>query len=60
MKSKKCPECGSRNIAKILYGLIAAPEEKLNKQLSDGKVVLGGYCVSNENCHCNDCKFRFS
>lgn len=55
-KQKKCPKCGSTNVAYILYGLLA-PSDELDKQLDQGKVRLGG-CESdsgNTNWHCNEC-----
>ncbi len=55
-----CPQCKSTNIAKILHGLpVMSPE--LQKDLDDGKVVLGG-CTVFENMphhHCNDCDTDF-
>lgn len=56
----KCPKCGNENIAKILYGLLAF-DEKLEKDLESGRIVLGG-CeedVSNHHWHCNTCKTEF-
>lgn len=58
----ECPECGSENIAKILYGF---PEysKKLRKQLNNKEIILGG-CqvysdVENDRWHCNDCGQEF-
>lgn len=56
-----CPFCGSKNVARYLYGLVtftAELEEKLNR----GKIVLGG-CIINEGVspkyQCNDCEKDF-
>ncbi len=57
---KKCPRCGSKNTAKILYGLPSL-SDKLIKQLEDKEVVLGGCAVSLDNpkYHCNSCNKDF-
>jgi len=44
-KPRKCPECGSGRIAKILYGMPAF-SEKLENNLNAGRIVLGGCCVT--------------
>ena len=36
-----CPRCGSRHVAQILHGMPAFTEE-LQRELAEGKVVLGG------------------
>ena len=56
----KCPNCGSTNIAEILWGLPAFTE-KLKERLDEGKVVLGGCCISDDDpkYECNECKHRF-
>lgn len=56
----ECPKCGNNNIAKILYGLPAF-DEKMERDLQDGHIVLGG-CEedeSNHHWHCNACKTEF-
>lgn len=55
-KPKNCPKCGSGRIADILYGLPAFSEE-LQKDLDEGRVVLGGCCVSGgePEWECGDC-----
>ena len=55
-QQKKCPKCGSTNVAYILYGMLAFDDE-LEKQLDEGKIKIGG-CESdsgNPTWHCNDC-----
>lgn len=56
-----CPQCGSDNIAAILYGEPAF-DERLEKALADGKIVLGGCVVDSlsPKRHCNDCKHDFA
>ena len=54
----RCPKCGNGKLARILYGLPVF-DDKLEKDLADGKVVLGG-CGEEEKCwHCNSCKYEF-
>ncbi len=42
-----CPRCGSREIARIEYGLPAF-NEKFERDLEAGRIVLGG-CLVSEN-----------
>jgi hypothetical protein len=55
-----CPRCGSRSIARILYGYPAWSEE-LDRKLSGGELRLGG-CVVHA-CQpalvCNRCGCEF-
>lgn len=66
---KRCPRCGSKNVAEILYGMPAYDEE-LQKKLDKGMIVLGGCCINSADIngeqvnvmpsmHCNDCKKDF-
>ena len=67
----KCPRCGSRNTARILYGMPAMNETLLAK-LDAGKVHLGGCCISgaydgrgnmirtDPARYCNDCRREFA
>lgn len=67
---KKCPHCGSRNVAKIIYGMPAF--SLIKKELEEGKVYIGGCVIRNINVkgtdesvnidpryHCNDCEYEF-
>ncbi len=56
----KCPNCGNDNTAKILWGMPSFSDE-LRNELSEGKVVLGGCCITGEDpdWHCNDCGCEF-
>lgn len=56
----KCPNCGSTNIAEILWGLPASTDE-LKKRLGEGKVVLGGCCISDDDprYQCIECMSAF-
>jgi len=51
---KKCPECGSKNSVKIVYGM---PSFKLFQEAEAGKVKLGGCCIieGGPEYHCKDC-----
>lgn len=59
-KPRKCPRCGSTQIASILYGYPAF-DEKLEKKLEEGRIVLGG-CMEEEGAptwQCVDCGQEF-
>lgn len=47
-----CPYCGSRNIAHLIYGMPAFTEE-LQRKLDEGKVALGGACLSMTVPYCS-------
>ena len=56
----KCPSCGSKDIALILYGLPAI-DEKLEKLIAKREMTLGG-CGIYEGAPqwaCNACSFKF-
>ena len=57
---RKCPKCGSRRVAPILYGMPAFSEE-LEKKLDNQKIVLGGCEVSGNDPthHCFGCGKNF-
>ena len=54
--ARKCPKCKSTRIASILYGMPAF-SEKLEREMEDGKIVLGGCCVTDDDpkWQCADC-----
>ena len=56
-KPPKCPECGSVQIAEILYGEPAYSEE-LMLEIKTGRIILGGCCITPDNpkWQCVDCK----
>lgn len=57
-----CPNCGERNmIASIQYGFPVL-DEKLNRDLNDGRVVLGGCEIypDQPEFECSQCKHRWS
>ena len=65
----KCPHCGSKDTARILYGMPAFSDE-LQEKLDTGKIVLGGCCMTSINVngqnvqwqpsrHCNHCRKDF-
>jgi len=45
-KPRKCPACGSKKIASIIYGF---PSKDMQKDVESGKYVLGGCCVSGDD-----------
>ncbi len=57
----KCPRCKSESVAKLLYGMPAF-SEKLEKDLTSGKVVLGGCEIDPlfPKWRCSTCKYEFS
>lgn len=60
MANIKCPNCGSTDTARILYGYPVESEE-LRKDLEDKKVHLGGCVIEDETIdrHCNICDTDF-
>lgn len=56
IQKNRCPNCNSKNVAEILYGLPIYSKE-LEKKLEKGKIILGGCCITNNSplFHCNDC-----
>ena len=56
-KPRKCPQCGSSRIANILYGMPEFSPE-LDKSLKEGKIALGGCCISNDDpkWKCTECE----
>jgi ribosomal protein L37AE/L43A len=55
-KPRRCPACGSARVARILWGM-PAYSEQLEQELAEGKIVLGGCCVSGDDpaWACADC-----
>jgi hypothetical protein len=60
IKPVHCPNCNSKKIADILYGHPIFGD-KLNKDLEEGKIVLGGCLYGNEDptWMCIDCNIKF-
>lgn len=56
----KCAKCGSHNTAEYLYGM-PAMNEKLEKDIAEHKIILGGCIVSelSPKFYCNECKKDF-
>lgn len=44
-KPLKCPKCGAKPLANILYGEPSF-SEKLEQDIKSGRVVLGGCCLT--------------
>jgi DNA-directed RNA polymerase subunit RPC12/RpoP len=59
-ESITCPKCGSKAIARIVYGYPLL-DEKMEKDLKEGKIKLGGCCLweGNPDYHCNTCGHEF-
>jgi hypothetical protein len=58
---KKCPGCGVKNTAFIIYGLPDFNDE-LNQDLKDDLIILGGCDLfeSNPKFECNECGYSWS
>jgi ribosomal protein L37AE/L43A len=56
-----CPSCQSESVAIISYGLPAAGCESLWREVSAGRTVLGGCCVTEASpvWHCRECGHRW-
>jgi DNA-directed RNA polymerase subunit RPC12/RpoP len=59
-KPKTCSECGSKRIAKIVYGLPHFSDEE-RRDVELGKIVLGGCVLTGEDpvWECADCGKAF-
>lgn len=66
----KCPYCGSKSTARILYGMPSFSND-LEKKIADGKISIGGckvvgveidgaYVQTNPQRVCNTCKKEFA
>ncbi len=58
-KPAQCPECGKAPVARILYGY-AAMNDKLAKEIQEGRITLGGCCISMDDpaLACTQCGLR--
>jgi hypothetical protein len=56
----QCPKCGSKKVARILYGFPVLSEE-LERKLDAGKIVLGGCTLFGDDptWQCVDCEHRW-
>jgi hypothetical protein len=59
-KPRKCPQCGSIKVATILRGMPIF-SEKLMTDISEGKVFLGGCCITENDpdWQCSECHMQF-
>ncbi len=59
-KPTVCPVCQSKNIAQYLYGM-PAYSDRLKKEINEGKTILGGCCISDQDpaFACMECKTDF-
>jgi hypothetical protein len=59
-KPGKCPVCKSTKIASYMYGM-PAYSEGLMKEIDEGKIILGGCCISDNDPSfaCMECKTDF-
>ena len=56
-----CPNCDSRNIARVQFGMPDISDDKLLQDEKDGKIILAGCVMSDSDPHyyCNDCKYQW-
>ena len=56
-----CPVCGSEDVAKIVYGMLADDDGTLQEQIDSGEIIPGGCCITDEDptWECNDCHHQF-
>jgi len=47
-KPRKCPVCGHTPMASIQYGYPCF-DEKLERKISEGRIILGGCCISEDD-----------
>lgn len=47
-KPRKCPHCGGKPMATVLYGYPAFSAE-LEAQLQSGTITLGGCCITDDD-----------
>ena len=59
-RTEICPECKSRNVTFLLWGLPNCSDE-LEKEIDQRKVELRGCCVypHSKQFRCNDCLFEW-
>lgn len=57
---KKCPKCGSKRVAPILYGM-PVMDEALEAKMNAGEIFIGGCCITgfDEKYYCNACKKKY-
>jgi len=53
-----CPQCGSKAVLTILYGL---PAGEAVEEAKRGEIALGGCCISDDmpRWHCSHCAHRW-
>jgi hypothetical protein len=58
MNKVKCPQCGSQDVIRIVYGF---PSSQTIEKAEKGEIKLGGCVVhpDNPNLHCKHCHFEF-
>ncbi len=56
-KPKACPVCGSDRIATYLLGMPDFSNKKLQKEIDEGKIIIGGCCITEDDpkYHCFEC-----
>ncbi len=57
-KIKRCPDCGSDDLARIVYGYMEI-NDKIERDIARKKITLGGCCVGPYDWQCNNCGNSF-
>jgi hypothetical protein len=60
-RRNQCPKCGSRNIARIGYGM-PRPEFFESEEYKSGDVLVGGCVIFDEmpDLHCHACETEWA
>ena len=56
---KQCPECSSKDVIPIMYGM---PDPEMQKKYDEGKIKLGGCSIDLDNMpdrYCNECEHKW-
>lgn len=61
MPRYKCPRCGSRKNATLLYGLTEVPTGEVQRELDLGRIAFAGCVVTGHDPRwaCNSCSALF-
>jgi len=60
-KPRACPVCGSSRIATYLWGMPDFSNKKIQNEIDEGKIIIGGCCISDDDpeYHCHECSTDF-
>ena len=49
MSPRRCPRCRSTRVARLLYGYLTVPDERMQRDIDAGRVRLGGCTVTDRS-----------